>query len=96
MQYKTPESASLAKSQESLQLPKSYNPSARAPSDFETRLGEQATAAQQSMKEMGRDMVDRARKTATATDDYVRAQPWKAIGIGAVIGVVLGLMFARR
>ncbi len=119
MQFKTPESALQAKSQEANQVSKTYSPhngsSARAgamspmsskptASDalvaFETQFGAQVTAARQSIKEMSRDLADRARQSATATDDYVRAQPWKAIGIGAAIGagigVVLGALFARR
>jgi ElaB/YqjD/DUF883 family membrane-anchored ribosome-binding protein len=118
MQFKTPESALQAKSQEATEVAKTYSPhngsSARAGAmspmnskpaaadasaelaAFETRFGEQATAARRSIKEMSRDLADRARQSATATDDYVHAQPWKAIGLGAAIGVALGVLFARR
>jgi ElaB/YqjD/DUF883 family membrane-anchored ribosome-binding protein len=33
---------------------------------------------------------------AKATEDYVRANPWKAVGITAVVGFVLGILVARR
>jgi ElaB/YqjD/DUF883 family membrane-anchored ribosome-binding protein len=32
-----------------------------------------------------------ARDAALATDDYVRDQPWRAIGLGAAAGILLGL-----
>jgi len=41
-----------------------------------------------------------ARHAAEATDDYVREQPWRAIGLGATAGILLGLaaamMVSRR
>src|ERR1700739_784289 len=36
------------------------------------------------------DAGDRARAAARATDEYVRDKPWKAIGIGAAIGFLVG------
>lgn len=42
----------------------------------------------------------RARRTATATDALVRANPWRAVGYsaaaGAVVGLLLGVLVARR
>jgi ElaB/YqjD/DUF883 family membrane-anchored ribosome-binding protein len=32
-----------------------------------------------------------ARHAAEATDDYVNEQPWRALGLGAAAGVLLGL-----
>lgn len=40
--------------------------------------------------------VDKARAAAKATDVYVHENPWKAIGIGAAVGVVIGMLIARR
>jgi ElaB/YqjD/DUF883 family membrane-anchored ribosome-binding protein len=39
---------------------------------------------------------ERARQAAQYTDEYVRENPWRAIGIAAGIGVVLGLILTRR
>ena len=33
---------------------------------------------------------------AQATDDYVHAHPWKAVGLAAAIGVIVGMLIARR
>ncbi len=41
-------------------------------------------------------VVDGAKAAAQATDDYVHAHPWKAVGFGAAIGVIVGMLIARR
>ncbi len=38
----------------------------------------------------------RAKKAVCCTDSYVRDNPWRGVGIGAAVGVVLGLLLARR
>ena len=40
--------------------------------------------------------VDKAKAAAKVTDQYVHDNPWKAIGIGAAVGVVVGMLIARR
>jgi ElaB/YqjD/DUF883 family membrane-anchored ribosome-binding protein len=39
--------------------------------------------------------VTKARVVGRATDDYVHANPWQGMVIGAVAGLVLGLVLAR-
>jgi ElaB/YqjD/DUF883 family membrane-anchored ribosome-binding protein len=41
-------------------------------------------------------MIDRTRQAARVTDEYVRDNPWKAVGIAAGIGLVIGLLIGRR
>ena len=41
-------------------------------------------------------VVDRAKAAAQATDDYVHANPWRAVGIAAVAGLIVGVLIARR
>lgn len=41
-------------------------------------------------------MVDRAKAAAKATDGYVHENPWKSAGIAAGVGLLLGLLIARR
>jgi ElaB/YqjD/DUF883 family membrane-anchored ribosome-binding protein len=40
--------------------------------------------------------LDKAREAAKVTDAYVHENPWKAIGVGAALGVVVGMLIARR
>ncbi|AHV92747.1 DUF883 family protein [Bordetella holmesii] len=41
-------------------------------------------------------MLERGRRAARATDDYVHDNPWQAIGIAGVTGLLLGLLISRR
>jgi ElaB/YqjD/DUF883 family membrane-anchored ribosome-binding protein len=47
-----------------------------------------------------RDLQGTAAETASAAfeeaDDYVRENPWAAVGIAAAVGVVIGLMLGSR
>ncbi|POT59794.1 protein ElaB [Citrobacter amalonaticus] len=38
----------------------------------------------------------RAKQAAYRADDYVHEKPWQGIGVGATVGLVLGLLLARR
>jgi len=40
--------------------------------------------------------VQKAKIAAKATDEYVKENPWKAVGLGAAIGVVVGMLIARK
>lgn len=40
--------------------------------------------------------LDKAKAAAKVTDAYVHENPWKAIGIGTAVGVVIGMLIARR
>ncbi|MDQ7097741.1 MULTISPECIES: YqjD family protein [unclassified Serratia (in: enterobacteria)] len=42
-----------------------------------------------SLTQHARDAVDQA-------DSYVRDKPWQGVGIGAAVGIVLGVLLARR
>ena len=39
---------------------------------------------------------ERAEDASDAADEYVRENPWAAIGIAAAIGIVIGLVAGRR
>lgn len=47
--------------------------------------------ARERLASTGTELRRGARDAALATDDYVRDQPWRAIGLGAAAGVLLGL-----
>lgn len=40
--------------------------------------------------------VARSKAAARHTDDWVHDHPWKAIGVAAGVGLVLGLLIGRR
>ena len=41
-------------------------------------------------------IVQRSKQAARATDDYVRENPWQAVGAAAGVGLVIGLLIGRR
>lgn len=41
-------------------------------------------------------IAKQTREAAAKADDYVRENPWTGVGIGAAIGVVLGVLLTRR
>lgn len=41
-------------------------------------------------------MYERGRRAVRATDDYVHDNPWQAIGVAGVTGLLLGVLIARR
>jgi ElaB/YqjD/DUF883 family membrane-anchored ribosome-binding protein len=58
----------------------------------------QASLAQARVKlaEAERAVLDQTRLAARATDEYVRENPWQAVGVGALIGFLLGALISRR
>ena len=60
------------------------------------KLSERVAAAKESVEEMSGVIADGARTSVAVTDAYVHDQPWKAIGIGAALGFVLGFALGRR
>ena len=46
--------------------------------------------------ETGDAIAEQTRVAAARADDYVRDNPWTGVGIGAAVGVVLGVLLSRR
>lgn len=40
--------------------------------------------------------VEKAKVAAKAADEYVKENPWKAVGLGTAVGVVIGMLIARK
>lgn len=60
------------------------------------RLDRSTQAARKQLSAMQDSALQNAREAAGSADDYVREHPWEAIGISAALGVLLGLLIARR
>ena len=61
-----------------------------------SRILDRLDGAKEKLLDAQHDAVQRARDAATATDDYVHAKPWQAIGAAAAIGLALGVLIGRR
>jgi len=42
------------------------------------------------------ELMARGRRAMRATDDYVHDNPWRAIGMAGLIGVLVGALICRR
>ena len=60
------------------------------------KFSERLNAAKANLAEAEKLIVEKARQTATATDDYVKGNPWTSVGIAAGIGMLIGFLAARR
>jgi ElaB/YqjD/DUF883 family membrane-anchored ribosome-binding protein len=65
-------------------------------SEARERLEESLKIAREEFARLEGTMVDGARRAGQATDGYVHRHPWESIGIGAGVGLLLGLLIARR
>ncbi|AGN85859.1 MULTISPECIES: DUF883 family protein [Enterobacteriaceae] len=66
-------------------------------------LSKLRTKAEQALRdsrhrlgETGDALARQTREAAARTDEYVRDNPWASVGIGAAVGVVLGVLLSRR
>ncbi len=64
--------------------------------DLRSQVEAKLRSAKLRLQELQDDAIDSAKAAARATDDYVRDNPWQAIGIAAAIGLLLGLVIGRR
>jgi len=65
-------------------------------SDLRSQVESRLRSAKLKLQDMQDDAVDRAKVAARVTDDYVRENPWQAIGVAAAIGFLVGLLMNRR
>ena len=60
------------------------------------RAEESLRGAQRHLADAGDEAAARARAAADAADDYVRDNPWQAVGIAAGVAFLVGYLIGRR
>jgi ElaB/YqjD/DUF883 family membrane-anchored ribosome-binding protein len=60
------------------------------------RIQASLATAKVKLAEAERALLEKSKLAARATDDYVRENPWQAVGIAAAAGLVLGVLISRR
>ena len=60
------------------------------------RILDRLDVTKEKLLDAQHEAVQRAKAAATATDDYVHAKPWQAIGAAAAVGLALGVLIGRR
>ncbi len=72
-----------------------------------SQAGEKVSAAREKIQDSLRHakvmlaevediLIDQGMLAARATDEYVHDHPWRAVGIAAGIGLIIGMLFSRR
>jgi len=65
-------------------------------SDLRSQVEAKLLSAKLKLQDLQDDAVDRAKAAARVTDDYVRDNPWQAIGAAAAVGFLVGVLVSRR
>ena len=60
------------------------------------RIQESLRVAKERLAASGTVLVERTKQAAKVTDEYVHENPWKAIGVAACVGVIVGMLISRR
>lgn len=64
--------------------------------EVRARAEESLRQAKVRLSAVEEEAMRRAREVAHAADEYVHENPWQSVGIAAGIGLVVGLLLARR
>jgi len=64
--------------------------------DLRERIGERLRDAKLRLADAEAALVDRTKAAARATDDFVHDNPWRAVGVAAAVGLLLGVIIGRR
>lgn len=59
------------------------------------RIEENLADAKERLVIAERALREKTKEAATATDEYVRDNPWQAVGIAAGVGMLVGMLISR-
>jgi ElaB/YqjD/DUF883 family membrane-anchored ribosome-binding protein len=64
--------------------------------EMRSRVASQYDTAREKLGEIQTQVTDGAKVAITTTDSYVRGNPWRAVGIAAAVGALIGFLASRR
>jgi ElaB/YqjD/DUF883 family membrane-anchored ribosome-binding protein len=64
--------------------------------EVRAKVQTQLDAARQTLAELQTTVQAGAKQAMDTTDAYVRTNPWRAVGISAGVGALIGFLIARR
>jgi len=59
------------------------------------RIQENLAAAKERLAVAQEAVVEKTKQAAKVTDEYVHENPWKAVGIAAGVGLLVGMLISR-
>jgi ElaB/YqjD/DUF883 family membrane-anchored ribosome-binding protein len=67
-----------------------------AASEWRARVEARIADAKAAMRDLQDSAIARAKAAGQAADNFVHENPWKAIGVAAGVGLLVGLLIGRR
>lgn len=64
--------------------------------EVKSKLVGQYDIAREKFGEIQTTVQEGAKVAMTSTDEYVRSNPWRAVGIAAAAGAIVGFLASRR
>lgn len=64
--------------------------------DARERLANSVQQARERIGSAEEAMLESARQAGHSADSYVRSHPWETIAVGAGVGLLVGMLIARR
>jgi ElaB/YqjD/DUF883 family membrane-anchored ribosome-binding protein len=64
--------------------------------DIGSKVDSNVQSAKESIVRAQDAVTERARYAADYTDQYVHENPWKSIGLAAVVGLLIGVLMTGR
>lgn len=65
-------------------------------SELRNRMKDTLSQAKSGLEDAQSAVMDQCKAVAQTTDGYVHDHPWKAVSVAAGMGLVIGLLIARR
>jgi ElaB/YqjD/DUF883 family membrane-anchored ribosome-binding protein len=69
---------------------------AEASSDIRARFEDTLRTARSDLRKLEDSLLAQGRSAADSANVYVHDNPWKSVGLGTAVGVIVGLLIARR
>jgi ElaB/YqjD/DUF883 family membrane-anchored ribosome-binding protein len=60
------------------------------------RIQENLAAAKERLSTAEEAVIVSTKEAARAADEFVHENPWQAVGIGAAVGLIVGMLMSRR
>jgi ElaB/YqjD/DUF883 family membrane-anchored ribosome-binding protein len=73
-----------------------HNEGASKLDEVKTKMHAQYDVARARLGDLQSTVTEGAKAAADSTDEYVRTNPWTAVGIAAAVGAVIGFLAHRR
>ena len=64
--------------------------------ELRSRIEARLASTRARLSEAERTLLEKGRAAARATDHFVHEEPWKSVGIAALVGLAMGVLIGRR